>query len=328
MDTKICTVCGCEKELSSYAKRTGRSARRGTCRSCQRKKSRTENPSLAELNPDREVPAGEELPARRKRRRRRKSRSAEQKLDTLSLDENGAALEESAVVSGMAEEMDKSIGISNPAKRKRKRRRRRKAAPSSAQEIGISSESPEIAEEAGQEPPEAEPVKRKRKRKRRRKSGGAAQKLNALQTDSAQPLLLPPRRHIEPLNGPFTFDTNRLNDRGSGVIKLRGRRESGKRWHTDIDTAMAVRMVKEGAAGIVNSRTIHKLYTKSDFRIFVLQRDNYVCKYCGRYGDTIDHVLPKSKGGLSTPDNCVCACSSCNLHKADKLTYTYSRHDL
>jgi 5-methylcytosine-specific restriction endonuclease McrA len=86
---------------------------------------------------------------------------------------------------------------------------------------------------------------------------------------------------------------------------------------------MAVRMVNEGAAGIINPGLIHKLYSKSDFRLLVLQRDNYICRYCGRFGDTIDHVMPKSKGGLSSPDNCVCACADCNLKKADSLDFTY-----
>ena len=84
---------------------------------------------------------------------------------------------------------------------------------------------------------------------------------------------------------------------------------------------MAVRMVEEGAAGIIHPGLIHKLYTKSDFRLLVLQRDDYICRYCGNFGDTIDHVMPKSKGGLSTPANCVCACADCNLKKADSLDY-------
>jgi hypothetical protein len=107
------------------------------------------------------------------------------------------------------------------------------------------------------------------------------------------------------------------------MIRLRGRRETGKRWHTEIEKDIAVRMVQEGAAGIIHPRLIHKLYTKSDFRLLILQRDNYVCRYCGQFGDTIDHVMPKSKGGLSTPMNCVCACSECNLLKADKLDFPY-----
>jgi 5-methylcytosine-specific restriction endonuclease McrA len=50
----------------------------------------------------------------------------------------------------------------------------------------------------------------------------------------------------------------------------------------------------------------------------VLIRDNFTCAYCGNYGDTIDHVLPRARGGLSTFDNCVTACKRCNHKKSDK----------
>lgn len=41
------------------------------------------------------------------------------------------------------------------------------------------------------------------------------------------------------------------------------------------------------------------------------------CVYCGGFGDTVDHVVPKAKGGLDTADNMVCACLSCNMQKND-----------
>ena len=52
----------------------------------------------------------------------------------------------------------------------------------------------------------------------------------------------------------------------------------------------------------------------------VLRRDRYTCQYCGQKGGelTVDHVLPKSRGGKSTWDNLVAACRSCNLRKGDR----------
>ena len=52
----------------------------------------------------------------------------------------------------------------------------------------------------------------------------------------------------------------------------------------------------------------------------VLQRDNYTCQYCGKQSKslTIDHIIPKSKGGPNTWENVVAACSKCNSKKADK----------
>ena len=51
----------------------------------------------------------------------------------------------------------------------------------------------------------------------------------------------------------------------------------------------------------------------------VLRRDNPTCQYCGsRKQLTLDHVLPKSKGGTHTWDNVVTACSPCNSRKGDR----------
>jgi 5-methylcytosine-specific restriction endonuclease McrA len=54
----------------------------------------------------------------------------------------------------------------------------------------------------------------------------------------------------------------------------------------------------------------------------VMIRDNYTCQYCGatppRSSLTIDHVLPKVRGGQTTWENVVCACQACNLHKGSR----------
>jgi 5-methylcytosine-specific restriction endonuclease McrA len=54
-------------------------------------------------------------------------------------------------------------------------------------------------------------------------------------------------------------------------------------------------------------------------RAGVLRRDGRRCGYCGKRADTIDHVVPRSRGGTHTWDNCVAACRLCNSRKADKL---------
>jgi 5-methylcytosine-specific restriction endonuclease McrA len=50
----------------------------------------------------------------------------------------------------------------------------------------------------------------------------------------------------------------------------------------------------------------------------VLLRDRQTCAYCGRHATTIDHVLPRSRGGGSTWSNTVAACASCNHRKANR----------
>jgi 5-methylcytosine-specific restriction endonuclease McrA len=54
-------------------------------------------------------------------------------------------------------------------------------------------------------------------------------------------------------------------------------------------------------------------------RAGVLRRDGRRCAYCGRRADTIDHVVPRSRGGGHSWENCVAACRLCNSRKADRL---------
>ena len=54
----------------------------------------------------------------------------------------------------------------------------------------------------------------------------------------------------------------------------------------------------------------------------LFQRDKCACQYChkqpGVKNLTIDHIVPRSRGGFSTWENCVLACVECNHKKADK----------
>jgi 5-methylcytosine-specific restriction endonuclease McrA len=53
----------------------------------------------------------------------------------------------------------------------------------------------------------------------------------------------------------------------------------------------------------------------------VFARDRWTCQYCGheRGNLTVDHVVPRSKGGKSTWDNIVACCAPCNRRKGDRL---------
>lgn len=55
----------------------------------------------------------------------------------------------------------------------------------------------------------------------------------------------------------------------------------------------------------------------------LLSRDNYTCQYCGsvEHPLTIDHVIPKSRGGKTEWTNVVAACVSCNRKKGNKLPH-------
>jgi uncharacterized phage protein (TIGR02220 family) len=71
----------------------------------------------------------------------------------------------------------------------------------------------------------------------------------------------------------------------------------------------------------------------SQYHMAIFRRDGYVCHLCGEYTDTmddrnrpgtkfpsIDHALPKSKGGTDYPTNLKTCCLSCNKSKKDKTT--------
>ena len=58
-------------------------------------------------------------------------------------------------------------------------------------------------------------------------------------------------------------------------------------------------------------------------RFNVFLRDRFTCQYCGEslptHELTFDHVIPRSKGGRTTWDNVITACSPCNLFKGDRM---------
>lgn len=53
----------------------------------------------------------------------------------------------------------------------------------------------------------------------------------------------------------------------------------------------------------------------------VFARDSHRCQYCGSTAESIDHVVPRSRGGLHSWDNVVAACRGCNTRKEDRLPH-------
>ncbi|MGV3557555.1 HNH endonuclease [Larkinella arboricola] len=50
----------------------------------------------------------------------------------------------------------------------------------------------------------------------------------------------------------------------------------------------------------------------------IFKRDSNRCQYCGKHEDlTLDHVMPKSRGGKTNWDNLITACKRCNSQKGD-----------
>ena len=62
-------------------------------------------------------------------------------------------------------------------------------------------------------------------------------------------------------------------------------------------------------------------------RFNVFLRDGFECAYCGSADElTFDHVVPRSKGGRTTWDNIVAACSPCNLRKGGRMPRDCDMH--
>ncbi|HEY7704823.1 MAG TPA: HNH endonuclease [Acidimicrobiia bacterium] len=51
----------------------------------------------------------------------------------------------------------------------------------------------------------------------------------------------------------------------------------------------------------------------------VFGRDGHRCQYCGGQAESLDHVVPRSRGGLHTWENVVACCRRCNLRKGDRM---------
>jgi 5-methylcytosine-specific restriction endonuclease McrA len=60
----------------------------------------------------------------------------------------------------------------------------------------------------------------------------------------------------------------------------------------------------------------------------VLARDAWTCQYCGsrKPGLTVDHVIPRSRGGKSVWDNIVASCATCNRRKGSHLPREIKMH--
>lgn len=62
-------------------------------------------------------------------------------------------------------------------------------------------------------------------------------------------------------------------------------------------------------------------------RFYILERDGFACRYCGRTPPEahleVDHVIPKLSGGSDEFDNLVTACFECNRGKKDARDYTH-----
>jgi 5-methylcytosine-specific restriction endonuclease McrA len=92
---------------------------------------------------------------------------------------------------------------------------------------------------------------------------------------------------------------------------------------SEYDTVVRSPTTEFRLPSVVSLKTYVKPSRNPAFTRFnVFLRDKFACQYCGSPDDlTFDHVLPRSKGGQTTWENVVAACSPCNLRKGGHLMH-------
>jgi 5-methylcytosine-specific restriction endonuclease McrA len=103
--------------------------------------------------------------------------------------------------------------------------------------------------------------------------------------------------------------------RRAAILMLKGKAESiehnGKYLHRDFPLPTVIRL---------------RHYVTVPYREIpltrrnILNRDNHTCQYCGCKGDdlTLDHIIPRSRGGGASWENLITACMRCNVKKGSR----------
>ncbi|MED3912854.1 HNH endonuclease signature motif containing protein [Peribacillus simplex] len=115
-----------------------------------------------------------------------------------------------------------------------------------------------------------------------------------------------------------------MPDKDGMVLIVSGEQCKGK-FRSRVPYQKAWKHVKEGSAIIKDKNTVIKLYSKCQVRKMVLHRDKHICHYCGEHGNTVDHKVPLSHGGYTTPANLVCSCLKCNQMKGVKTYWQFKK---
>lgn len=125
--------------------------------------------------------------------------------------------------------------------------------------------------------------------------------------------------HCILLNADYSF-LNLVNWKRALCLLAKGKVEVVKDSHaTVLSSAGRVHRLPAVLRLIKLIRTIYRAGVAFSKRnVFV--RDGFRCAYCGDHRDrlSIDHIVPRSRGGQTTFENCVAACKACNLKKGGR----------
>lgn len=118
---------------------------------------------------------------------------------------------------------------------------------------------------------------------------------------------------------------NRLDNRLERILVRIWVTRLEKYCYSHVSLNKAKKMLHEGAAAFVNVGEIEKLHERQAFRKMIQERDHDRCHYCGCMGETIDHLIPKYHGGITSPVNCVWCCEECNRLKGHMSYYHFKQ---
>jgi hypothetical protein len=81
---------------------------------------------------------------------------------------------------------------------------------------------------------------------------------------------------------------------------------------------IAIDLYERGRVSVYKPNEVYLLFHENKWlKQKVILDSNYTCHYCGKYGNTVDHIEPVSQGGLWIEPNLVCSCKSCNVRKGN-----------
>jgi 5-methylcytosine-specific restriction endonuclease McrA len=153
--------------------------------------------------------------------------------------------------------------------------------------------------------------------------------------EPADPAALPAQRHgqrgtnsrVLVLNASYE-PINVCTVRRAVVLILKERAEVIERSERELH-AESLTMPRPAVIRLVTYVRIPRdAHSRKITRRAIFARDSWTCQYCGsaRGSLTIDHVIPRSKGGSSGWDNIVTCCAPCNRRKGDRLPKQVGMH--
>jgi 5-methylcytosine-specific restriction endonuclease McrA len=128
-----------------------------------------------------------------------------------------------------------------------------------------------------------------------------------------------PMNHCVVLNADYTF-LNLVNWKRAMCLLAKGKVEIIKASRRTVRSSSGQEQKIPSVIRLIKLiRTIYRTgvaFTKRN----VMIRDRFRCGYCGARCErlSIDHIVPKSRGGKTTFENCVTACKICNLKKGSR----------